>query len=156
MELLVVQRRIGPGGTLITPKLVVVTDKRLIIGSRTVFRLKRSFEIIHFNWIRRVKLEHGLISSTVVIISDLYGKDEGEAYTGYGVITGLRYEDAVELVKLINKKTLSVHQQTGVTRISPAKPHLRTAMETYIRCRECGAENKADSNFCSNCGTKWE
>jgi hypothetical protein len=152
------QRRVGPGGSVITPTTVVVTDKRLIIVNRASMGLRQDYEVIPYNAIVSVRLEHGLISSTVFIRVLGYETDKGLLSGGKqeGEIDGLRNNDAVELSDFINKKLEErldaadrVDDQIAGNAGSSATTNIPGA---YIYCNKCGTKNSASAKFCSSCG----
>ena len=152
IALVVVQRRIGPGGALIFPKIVVATNERVIIGSRKMWGIHRDFEVIAYRAIRDVKLEHGLVSSTVIIASEFYGRSLSEQMPEeYGKIFGLRYNDAIRLVEFLDKKIsdYAAHAET----VTESGEIIKQG-ERPVACRSCGTKNSVYSNYCSVCGAK--
>jgi hypothetical protein len=151
VELMITQRRLAPGGALIYPRIVVATNKRVIIESRMPGR--KDFEIIAYRAIRNVKLEHGLVSSTVVMESDFHGTEGAELSQGHGIMEGLRYNDAIKLVELINRK-VSEYASHGETYLESRGATHQDPGERAIHCIRCGAKNGPYANYCSNCGAK--
>lgn len=152
IELVVMQRRIGPGGALIFPKIIVATGNRIIIGSRKMMGIHKDFDVITYRAIRNVKLEHGLVSSTVIIASEFFGRPSEHIAEEFGKIFGLRYNDAIRLVEFIDKKISdpAVHAEATVENENVAG----LPREKSMACRACGAKNSVYSNYCSVCGAK--
>ena len=70
-EVLIVVRqgRLKPGGAMTAPNTIFATEKELIIWNPTMLGLRVSVEDIPYDKITSVKLEKGLMSSTIVIRS---------------------------------------------------------------------------------------
>jgi len=140
----VMQRRVGPGGSVTTPTTVVATDKRVIIINRASLGIRKDYEAIPYKQIASVRLEHGIISSSVFIRVEGYDTDKGLLKNGRqeGEIDGLRNNDAKELSDEINRRILSVtdsgESSTGGT--------------GSLFCTKCGAKNASGANFCAKCG----
>ncbi|MGD0729324.1 MAG: zinc-ribbon domain-containing protein [Candidatus Micrarchaeaceae archaeon] len=149
------QRRIGPGGSMITPTSVVVTDKRLVIINRATLGFRQDYEVIPYNAITTVRLEHGIISSSVFIRVQGYDRDKGllPGNKEEGEIDGLRNKDAVELTDYINKKIEErLDAQTEVDKEISGKVDAQGG--AYIFCTKCGTKNDATSRFCIKCGAQ--
>lgn len=148
VDLTVKQRRVGPGGSVITPTSVVATNMRIIIVNRATLGIRKDYEAIMYKQIASVRLEHGIISSTVFIRVQGYDMDKGLLKRGKeeGEIDGLRNKDAVALSNYINKR-LSGNIESAVN-----APDNQTG--AYIYCANCGTQCKTDAKFCSKCGAK--
>ncbi len=147
------QRRIGPGGSAITPTTVVLTNKRIIIVNRASMGLRQDYEVIPFTAIVSVRLEHGIISSTVFIRVQGYENDKGLLAGGKqeGEIDGLRNKDAVEFADFVNKKLEErLDVQSNIEKQVDAQVDSNGG--SYIYCTSCGAKNVASAKFCSKCG----
>ena len=142
------QRRIGPGGSVTVPSSIVLTDKRVLIVNRATLGIRHDYEVIPYSAITSVRLEQGIISSSVFIRVLGYDTDKGLLKNGKqeGEIDGLRRNDANELSSYINFK---LGQRTA-----PASEERTPDANVggYIFCRKCGTKNPAGSNFCSGCG----
>ena len=101
------QRKIGPGGSLITPTTVVLTNKRVLLLNRATFGFRKDLESIPYSMIASVRVENGFISSSVFLRVGGYsspgergflkpGEQEGE-------ISGLRKIDANALADFIER-----------------------------------------------------
>ncbi len=150
------QRRFLPGGSLITPTTVVVTDKRLIIINRASLGFRQDYEVVPYNALVSVRLEHGIITSTVFVRVQGYDTDRGLLGGGgkqEGEIDGLKNKDAVELVDYINKKIEERLDATNeVEKDVQAREHIDNAVGSYVYCTKCGTKNNSTSKFCSKCG----
>lgn len=139
----VTQRRVGPGGSVTTPTTVVATDKRVIIVNRASLGIRKDFEAIPYRQIASVRLEHGIVSSSVFIRVEGYDTDKGLLKNGKeeGEIDGLRNSDAKALADEINRRILNAGEQTAAG-----------GAGGNVFCTKCGARNSAGSNFCAKCG----
>lgn len=142
------------GGSVITPTSVIATDKRLIILNRASLRFRTDYEVIPYKQVSTVRLEHGIISSTVFIRVLGYDKDKGLLKNGKqeGEIDGLKNTDAQELVDYINRKIGELED------IAEGEPETEgqsdRTMGAYTYCNKCGAKNADGSKFCSKCGAR--
>ncbi len=145
------QRRILPGGSLITPTTVFITNKRIIIMNRASAGLRKDFEIIPYNKITSVRLEHGIISSSVFVRVEGYDKDVGLLSHGKeeGEIDGLKNRDAQELVRMLNENIASA---TGGSPVDNLLREPEGGVQMF--CSKCGAKNPSDAKFCSKCGSQ--
>lgn len=66
-EVLVVARqsRIKPGGSAVTPNIIFATNKRIIIKDPYMMGIKENIVDIPYDVVTSVKLEKGLLSSTI-------------------------------------------------------------------------------------------
>ncbi len=149
------ERRIGPGGHLITPTTVIATDKRVIIINRTTLGIRNDYEAIPYNRITSVRLEKGIISSSVYMRVEGYTSpgEEGFLKPGEqeGEIPGLRGGDAKALSDFIEKTIAGVTpgQMAGASSAGQAQGGAGS-----IYCSKCGAKNSIGAKFCSACGAK--
>lgn len=148
VEQTVQQRRVGPGGSVITPTSVIATNMRIIIVNKTTLGFRRDYEVIPYKQITSVRLEHGIISSTVFIRVQGYDRDQGLLKNGReeGEIDGLRNNEAEELTDYINKKTSGEFDELP--------NQLDSKVGAYVYCTKCGAKDSAGAKFCSKCGAK--
>jgi hypothetical protein len=142
------QRRIGPGGAAINPTSVIATNKRVIIINRTTLGVRKDYETIPYTQITSVRLEKGIISSSVFVRVQGYDKDQGLLDNGKeeGEINGLTSHDAKILADFINQKILEI--QEGGSGIGDETR--QSAGHKY--CSRCGAKNDMDAEYCSKCG----
>jgi hypothetical protein len=111
------ERRIGPGGALITPTTVIATDKRMIIINRATFGIRSDYEAIPYSKITSVRMEKGIISSSVFLRVSGY-TSAGAGERGFlkpgeqeGEISGLRQNDAKALADFIGKMISGINPQ---------------------------------------------
>lgn len=106
VELTVRQRRVGPGGSLVTPSSVVATNKKIILVNRATLGLRKDYEVIPYLRVTSVRLEKGVISSSVFIRVEGYDRDKGLLKNGKeeGEIDGMNNRDAKALCELVNEK----------------------------------------------------
>ena len=143
------QRKFGPGGDILTPTTIAATEKRLIIVYRTSLGMRKYYEVIPYRRITSVRIEHGLISSSLHF--HVLGVDsEKQVRTGKseGVIDGLRENEATSFGKFINRKISDVSSDLP----SPHDVDSELNPITEIFCRVCGARELSSSKFCRNCG----
>ncbi|MDE1868902.1 MAG: PH domain-containing protein [Candidatus Micrarchaeota archaeon] len=151
VELAVEQRRIGPGGSVTTPTTVVATDKRLMIINKATLGIRQDYEVIPYKQITSVRLEHGVISSSVFIRVQGYDRDKGLLKSGKeeGEIDGLRNRDASALADALNRR---VNMNQPVVGAGAAQQNSKAEPGAYIYCSSCGARCNVDAKFCSSCG----
>ncbi len=140
------QRRVGPGGSITTPTSVIATDKRILIVNKATLGMRKDYESIPYGEVTSVRLEHGMISSSVFIRVQGYSREAGLLKNGKeeGEIDGLRNSDAAELADHINQ-ILDNIAFAGVQH-PQATPNLF--------CTKCGAKNLPDSAYCGKCGAR--
>lgn len=145
------QRRIGPGGALTTPTSVIATDKRIIILNRATLGIRQDYETIPYRQITSVRLEHGIISSSVFIRVQGYSTDQGLLKNGdqEGEIDGLNNTDAKALSDFISKRLEDTPESEGTGGVDT-----NATPGSYIYCTKCGMKNLSSSQFCSKCGVK--
>ena len=148
-DLTVRQRRIGPGGSLTVPTSVIATNKRLMIVNKATLGIRKDYEVIPYNQITSVRLENGILSSSVFIRVQGYDRDKGLLKKGKeeGEIDGLNNRDAKALSDYINRR-LEDSPETN-TREQADK-----VLGAYMFCTKCGTKNNADAKFCSSCGSR--
>lgn len=146
------QRRIGPGGSMMEPTSVVVTNKRIIIINRATLGIRKDFETIPFTQITSVRLEKGIISSSVFVRVMGFDMDKGllEGGKEEGEIDGLSGKDAKELSDYINQKVLELQEGTPE---APA-PTTGEKKEECAYCEKCGSKNDIYAKYCTHCGAK--
>jgi hypothetical protein len=154
IEETVKQRRLGPGGSLTNPTSVICTDKRLFIINKATMGLRKDFEVIQYRQIASVRLERGIVSSSVFIRVQGYDRDKGLLGTGKeeGEIDGLHNKDAVALADYLNKK-VAVAGERPAMNVQQAPP-AEGATGAYVYCPKCGYKDRAETKFCENCGAK--
>jgi hypothetical protein len=150
------QRRVGPGGSVINPTSVIVTNMRLIIVNKTTLGFRQDYEVIPYNAIASVRMEHGIISSSVFIRVQGYDTDRGllkGSGKQEGEIDGLRNKDAEELADYINKKIQQrLDVEEDIEKDVSKREDVDSKPGSYIYCTKCGSKNPSDAKFCGSCG----
>jgi hypothetical protein len=144
------QRMIGPGGSVTVPTSVIVTDNRVIIVNRATLGFRKDYEVIPYPKITSVRLEGGIISSSVFIRVEGYDRDTGLLKNGKeeGEIDGLHNNDAKELADFLNAKIDQGDQP------KQQATNIDSGVGGYVFCSKCGTKNLATAKFCTNCGAK--
>ncbi len=158
VRLTVRQRRVGPGGAVITPTSVVATNKRLIILNRATLGIRQDYEVILYRQITSVRLERGVISSSVFVRVQGYDTDKGllgGSGKQEGEIDGLNNTDARLLADFINQQLAGLNG-SGNEEEQATKQARGAQQAGHIYCSACGARNDADARFCSSCGAALE
>lgn len=141
------QRRVGPGGSVITPTSVVATNKRIIIINREVLGFRHDIESIPYDHITSVRWEHGIISSSVFLRVSGFSTEKGflkGTSDQEGEIDGLNNNDAKELSDYVEK--MLAGEENG-------KDQEQKAGAGGF-CSSCGARLEPGAQFCSKCGKK--
>ncbi len=141
VEMTARQRRFGPGGSLFDPSSVIATNKRIIIINRSAFRLRREYEFIPYGRVTSVRLERGVVSSSILIRVQGTGLESKPLRENAeeGFIDGLRNDEAKALANYIEKK------------ISADEGNRRPTI-SYKVCPKCGRKNMIEAKYCTNCG----
>ena len=157
------ERRIGPGGSLITPTTVVITDKRMLIINRATLGLRKDIESIPYSSIASVRVEKGLISHSVFIRVSGYSSpgEKGFLKSGEqeGEISGLHKVDAKAIADYI-ERVISGYGPVGAPQAQQQGPYGSGPSATaasaggYMFCSKCGAKNPMNAKFCTACGSK--
>jgi hypothetical protein len=135
-EVLVVARqsRIKPGGSAVTPNIIYATNKRIIIRDPYMMGIKENIVDIPYDVITSVKLEKGLLSSTIrfeapVLIGSkrlgmidgiVSGEDDQE-----GIIEAIPKRKAEDVVQVIR----SGMHNTGFG-VNETRPNLQEAVKS--------------------------
>ncbi len=155
------QSRILPGGSVVVPTSVIVTNERLIIVNREALGIRHDYEVIPYSSIMSVRLEQGVITSSVFIRVQGYDTDKGLLKNGKqeGEIFGLHGGDARDLSNYINTR-LAARADTEEKAEEAEAGEVDRSGEAdsgvggYIFCSKCGAKNVASAKFCDKCGAK--
>lgn len=140
---------------------MVATDKRIIILNREVAGLRKDIESIPYDRIASVRMEKGLLTSSVYLrVGGFSGGDEqGFIKKGEdeGEIAGLKKGDAKALSDYVNQM-ISGFSSSGVSagnfqqgakqQAPPSSPG------ATMFCPKCGAANALSAKFCTACGAK--
>ena len=131
----------------------MLTNKRIIIVNRASMGLRQDYEVIPYTAIVSVRLEHGMISSTVFIRVQGYENDKGLLAGGKqeGEIDGLKNKDAIEFADFVNKKLEERLDAQSVIE-KQVEGHVDSSPGSYVYCTDCGSKNIASAKFCSKCG----
>jgi ribosomal protein L40E len=143
VEMTTKQRRLGPGGAILTPTTIMATDRRLILLYKSAFGFKEVYEIIPYNKLTTVRLESGMFSSTIHL--HIFGvADQQTAKNGRieEEFSGLKRREAEAMVHFINGK------------LSKDTPEKFDSVEDYTYCHKCGARVAPTSIYCPRCGIK--
>ena len=144
VELSARQAKIHKG---ITPKIIAITNERVIVITRKLLPARTDVDSIPFNDIVAVRLEEGVVFSSVFL--RLIGSVPKEGLFGVGTeaegeLSGLSKKDAIMLAehieKMITEKKSSGGEAAG------------TEKREYMYCPKCGAKNELTEN-CKSCGT---
>ncbi len=150
------QRRVGPGGSILDPSVIVATNERvLVIKDVLELHLREDIDAVPYTNVTYVKLEHGLISSALLIGVLGFGRQATEFPSGTLTIDGLRYKDALELQQLIDRMVIKVKGKLPMETVSEitAPANIAPMKEKWkVMCKKCGMMNDFKSHFCSNCG----
>ena len=106
------QSRLKPGGSHFTPNIVYATDRRIIIRDPYMLGIKENVVDIPYDIITSIKLEKGLLSSTIrfkapgLLSSTRLGMmdsivDGGEDNDQGGIIEAIPKDKAEDLVEII-------------------------------------------------------
>ena len=120
------QSRIRPGGSLHTPNIIYATDRRIIIRDPYMLEIKENVVDIPYDIVTSVKLEKGLLSSTIrfkapgLMSSTKLGMMDsiidGEDDQG-GIIEAISKDKAQDLLEIIRS---GMHSTTN-RRSAPSK-----------------------------------
>ncbi len=144
------QRRVGPGGSVVTPTSVVATNKRIIIINRETLGLRHDIESVPYDHVTSVRWEHGIISSSVFLRVSGFSTEKGFLKgTGEqeGEIDGLNNNDAQELSDYV-EKMISGEGKPEAAPVGDA------GAGGSKFCSNCGAKLGPSAKFCSKCGKK--
>ncbi len=147
VEILVKQKRFAPGGSVVDPMKIVGTNKRMILASRGAMGLRKDYEVVPYKQIVSVRLQHGMVSSSVLIRLQGYDTGQGVLKTGKdeGEIDGLDGDDASALANFIEKKI------SGERDGAPADAGGdRDGSNKF--CPHCGAKVARGAKYCASCG----
>ena len=89
------------------PANVFATDRRIIIIRGGILRVHQDFKIISYGNITEIVLEHGFVFSKLHFTLQGEPSDPEEKKW----LVGLRYEEALDLVRFVNKIISSKHYE---------------------------------------------
>lgn len=156
------QRRIGPGGSIMDPSVVVATNERLlIVKDILMLHLHQDIDALTYSNITYTKMDRGIMSSTLVLGVMGYEAHSGMTSSSAIVeIQGLRHSDAVGLAQLIDKKIIKLRSGSrenvrgGEEReeVQEEAERPRKREEWQVVCKKCNAKSNFTARYCSNCG----
>lgn len=91
------QSKMAPGGKLIAPKTIFVTDKRVLIKDPNMLGLRSEVDAVPYSQINNVKLEKGVFTSKVLIKSGYFNSDQ------QGYIDAIPKDKAAKIVSIISE-----------------------------------------------------
>lgn len=146
------QRRIVPGGALLTPRIIVGTNTRLIIFKREVLGVSEDFDVIPYNRITHVKLNDGIFSSSIII--GVLGHTPENPQSGRGSIEigGIRDEDAIELIRFLDRILVEEETVEHFVKGRETEHEIEGRKEIEVTCKTCGTRNSVMFNYCEHCG----
>ena len=142
VEMTIKQRHLGPGGS-VTPTMLIATNRRLIIVYKANLGFKTVHEIITYNKITTVRLERGIVSSTIHL--HVLGVEEQTPMGGNRIeeeFSGLEHKGAETLASFLNSKISKESRETS------------GVVEDYAYCSKCGAKAANTFAYCPSCGAK--
>lgn len=95
--LVATQSRVMPGGSIITPKTVFATEKRILFRDPKLLGIRAEIDSIPYSQINNVKLFDGAVTSKIKIESGNFNTDDK------GFINAIPKEKAAVLIGIINK-----------------------------------------------------
>ncbi len=151
-----VRQRMNPllGGAVIMPTSVLATNKRLIILNRASMTLRVDYEVIPYRQIASVRLERGVVTSTIFVRVQGYDVDKGLLKNGKqeGEIDGLKNKEAQEFADCINRRLEQMQDMAEGEQ--PGAGQADKSMGAYVFCIKCGTKQVPGAQFCSKCGAK--
>ena len=123
------QSRIKPGGSHFTPNIIYATDRRIIVRDPYMLGIKENVVDIPYDIITSIKLEKGLLSSTIrfkapgLMSSTRLGMMDsivdGEDDQG-GIIEAIPKDKAEDLLEIIRS---GMQNDSGGVKSAPSKKH---------------------------------
>ena len=144
------QSRTKPGGSLIgSPNTIFVTDRRLIIRNPTMLGARENVEDFSYDKITGIKLEKGMLSSTLVLtvpgmggVSRL-GKATGLLAWGResdGSIDAIPKDKAELILKFVRYKMEIIRKQSSQPTTAPASDDPMTMLKKRFVLGEISKE----------------
>ena len=103
------QSKMAPGGKLIAPKTIFVTDKRVLIKDPNMLGLRSEVDAVPYSQINNVKLEKGVFTSKVLIKSGYFNSDQ------QGYIDAIPKDKAAKIVSIISEGIRQAQSPTIAT-----------------------------------------
>ena len=110
------QGRINPGATsLTTPNTIFATDRRLIIRNPTMLGARQNVEYFDYDKITNIKLEKGILSSTIVL--SYPGMDKLASMLTWGreddgEIKGLQKDKADNILQIVRNAIVEAKKES--------------------------------------------
>ncbi|MDQ5869866.1 MAG: PH domain-containing protein [Thermoproteota archaeon] len=117
------QSRFLPGGSALTPNIVIATDRRIIIRNPFMLGLKSELVDIPYDVITSVKLQKGVFTSTILFKAPalvnpsklgLLDENVGGEDDQDGVIEAVPKDKAEDLLEIIRRGMKSTSKTTGL------------------------------------------
>lgn len=145
IEIIVKQTRLWPGvplNSVFKPMLIFLTNERIIIVSRHNLGIYRNVTIVPLSAIITIRLERGLLLSSIVM--GQLGATSGEQK----VIDGLSHSDARSLLNHLNQQIHRLNHSSPIINKKPA------GMHPGERCYNCGTPIIKGEKYCYHCGVR--
>ena len=110
VEIIAKQSKFKPGGSVVTPDTLFVTNKRIIIRNPTMLGARQTIDVINFNQITSVQLRKGVFSSTIKLRTYGYQED----------IEAIPKDKAEKIVEYIRNALRNVSDARSVEQSSSA------------------------------------
>lgn len=155
VEFIARQSRIWPGvpfNSIAKPKVIFVTNKRLIIVSRPLFGIMHGYNTFPWGLITRITLEHGILFYTIVIAHMGSATPSALVEGERRELTGIWARDALALQRAVETKLEALEKTPAV------QPKRRNGVKdrkgATISCLNCNTPNEVTFNYCYKCGAK--
>ena len=110
VEIIAKQSKFKPGGSVITPDTLFVTNKRIIFRNPTMLGARQTIDVINFSQITSVQLGKGVFSSTIKFRTYGYQED----------IEAIPKDKAEKIVEYIRNVLTNVSEARSVEQLSLA------------------------------------
>ena len=110
VEIIAKQSKFKPGGSVITPDTLFVTNKRIIFRNPTMLGARQTIDVINFSQITSVQLGKGVFSSTIKLRTYGYQED----------IEAIPKDKAEKIVEYIRNVLTNVSEARSVEQLSLA------------------------------------
>ena len=110
VEIIAKQSKFKPGGSVITPDTLFVTNKRIIFRNPTMLGARQTIDVINFSQITSVQLGKGVFTSTIKLRTYGYQED----------IEAIPKDKAEKIVEYIRNVLTNVSEARSVEQLSLA------------------------------------
>lgn len=140
--------------SVIKPKIIFATNKRVIIIARPSLGLGRSISIFPYTIIRAIKITRGLRLYTISISHEGSVADTGTDEPSF--VNGINHDDAMALEKYINEQidALGPHDNQRNYVAQKSSGTSPEEARSGITCLNCGFLNDQSHDYCYHCGKK--